>query len=467
MISKNPILNNPYEAPSRFYSTDLDGNLDYNTICPGRRIFKPDTNAIPGKQKEQKQLYEWNDEAVDYGKNIINLLRNEIAIWRAQNYLNTTRVTKELLTFWFNNPERNVTQKLFYAQQEAIETAIWLNEVAEKSNSGQFILRFIREGQQSVSSDATDQLPRMAFKMATGTGKTVVMACLMCYHFFNRQEYRNDTRFADYFLIVVPGITIKDRLGVLFVDTETKNPNNIQDYYRVRGLIPQNLLPRLENLNSRLVITNYHTFEPKVLQGNKKSPFDGKTSLDGTKQEAKEDFNQIIKRTVGKFRKESRLLILNDEAHHCYLPKSKTKTTDNEDDDENARAAVWFSGLRELAKKFKLQAVYDLSATPYYLTGSGYPAYSLFPWVVSDFGLIEAIESGLVKIPFLPEKDNAAELDIPILRDLYRKVIEKDPNAFPRKGIKKKKSEAHAKGEEIEEKKPNLHPWVKGALDQF
>jgi len=358
-----------------------------------------------------------------------------------------------------------VTKKLFFAQQEAVETAIWLNEVAEKSNAGQHILNLLRNGQQTVSADIADQLPRIAFKMATGSGKTVVMACLICYHYFNRQEYRNDTRFADYFLIVAPGITIKSRLGVLFVDTKNKNPKDIEDYYRVRGLIPANMEHRLENLNARLVITNYHTFEPKILQGNKRSPFDGKVDLQGKKIDTdnKEDFSQVIKRTLGKFKSGSRVLILNDEAHHCYLPKSKSKTTDNEEADENARAAVWYSGLREIAKKFKLQAVYDLSATPYYLTGSGYTPYSLFPWVVSDFGLIEAIESGLVKIPFLPESDNTQELTMPVLRNLYDHVKDE----LPKKGLTKRKAEAKAEGKIFQEELPRIPPLVKGALDQF
>src|SRR5256885_1543562 len=142
MVSDNPILNSPYDEPKLHYDTDSEGSLDYNKICKGRRIFKPDAAVIPSRQSGQKEIFEWND-------------------------------------------------------------------------------------------DAADQLPRIAFKMATGSGKTVVMACLICYHYFNRQEYRNDTRFADYFLIVAPGVTIKDRLGVLFVDTKNKNPIDIEDYYRV------------------------------------------------------------------------------------------------------------------------------------------------------------------------------------------------------------------------------------------
>jgi type III restriction enzyme len=465
MSADNPILNSPYLEPKLHYDTDSEGSLDYTRIRQGRRIFKADIAVIPTKQTGQKEVFAWNEDVEQYNTHLINLCRKELGLWRVENYPNTTRITKELLNFWFNNPERHATKKLFFAQQEAVETAIWLNEVAEKSNAGQHILNLLSKGQKTVSEDPADQLPRIAFKMATGSGKTVVMACLICYHYFNRREYRNDTRFADYFLIVAPGITIKSRLGVLFVDTKNKNPKDIEDYYRVRSLIPANLEDRLGNLNARLVITNYHTFEPKVLQGNKRSPFDGKVNLKGEKIDTgnKEDFAQVSKRTLGKFKTGSRILILNDEAHHCYLPKSKSKTTDNEEADENARAAVWFSGLREMAKRFKLQGVYDLSATPYYLTGSGYTPYSLFPWVVSDFGLIEAIESGLVKIPFLPESDNTQELTMPVLRNLYDHVKDE----LPKKGQRTQKKDAAAEGSKFIELPPRLPSLVKGALDQF
>ncbi|HVS91208.1 MAG TPA: DEAD/DEAH box helicase family protein [Mucilaginibacter sp.] len=465
MSSDNPILNNPYQEPKLHYDTDSEGSLDYNKICEDRRIYKPDVAVIPSVQKGQKEIFGWNDSAGEYVTHIINLCRQEVGNWRKDNYPNTTRITRELLSFWFNNPERIVTKKLFFAQQEAIETAIWLNEVAGNSNPGQHILVTLRRAQQGVSEDHENQLPRIAFKMATGTGKTVVMACLICYHYFNRQEYRNDTRFADYFLVVAPGITIKSRLGVLFVDTKNKNPRDIQDYYRIRGLVPPHFESRLENLNARLVITNYHAFEPKILQGNKRSPFDGKVNLKGEKVETdnKEDFSQVIKRVIGKFKTDSRLLILNDEAHHCYLPKSKLKTTDNEEADENVRAAVWFNGLKEIAKKFKVQGVYDLSATPYYLSGSGYEAYRLFPWVVTDFGLIEAIESGLVKIPFLPEVDDTQETKMAVLRNLYDHVKDE----LPKKGQRAKKSESAAKGEKYKESPPQLPAIVKVALDQF
>ncbi|WP_289023011.1 BPTD_3080 family restriction endonuclease [uncultured Salegentibacter sp.] len=466
-MNNNPILNSPYEEPKLHYHTNDKGELDYESVQKGRRIFIPDIHVIPTRQGAQKEIFEVNDLAEEYGTHLVNLVRKEIGQWRDAGYPNTTRVTKELLNFWFNNPERHAIKKLFFAQRETVETAIWLNEVAERSNAGQNILNKVKASQKEVSNKDEFQLPRIAFKMATGTGKTVVMATLIVYHYFNRQEYRQDTRFADNFLIVAPGITIKDRLGVLFVDKKSSNKNQREDYYAIRDLVPRKLEPKLANINSKLVITNYHSFEARTLKGNKKSPFDGKIIRHDDKgkpikQEAKEDTNQVIKRVLGNFKKGSRLLVLNDEAHHCYLPKEKGKTKDTEGD-ENAKAAVWFSGLAELKKEFKLTAVYDLSATPYYLQGSGYQPYSLFGWVVSDFGLIEAIESGLVKIPYLPESDNTQELTMPVLRNLYEHVKDE----LPRKGRRTQRKEAKEEGRKISEAPPKIPHLVKGALDQF
>ncbi|MCX6161169.1 MAG: DEAD/DEAH box helicase family protein, partial [Ignavibacteriae bacterium] len=196
MNSDNPILNSPYEKPLLHYATDSEGALDYSQVVKGRRIFTPDILVIPTRQGPQAPIFEINDNPDLHSKHLINMCRKEVGKWRLEKYPNTTRVTKELLLFWFDNPDRHAVKKLFFAQQEAVETAIWLNEVAEKSNPGQNIFKNLREGQQSVSADDSDHLPRIAFKMATGTGKTVVMGCFIMYHYFNRQEYRNDTRFA-------------------------------------------------------------------------------------------------------------------------------------------------------------------------------------------------------------------------------------------------------------------------------
>ena len=140
MSVDNPILNSPYYEPILHYNTNNEGALDYTDIRKGRRIFKPDLTVLPTRQKGQKSVFEWNEDAEEYSSHIVNLCRTEVGLWRDSKYPNTTRISKELLTFWFDNPERHAVKKLFFAQQEAVETAIWLNEVAEKSNVGQHIL---------------------------------------------------------------------------------------------------------------------------------------------------------------------------------------------------------------------------------------------------------------------------------------------------------------------------------------
>lgn len=453
MADENPILNNPYEEPTRHYSTGVSGELDYAEVIPGRRIFTGEVQSMPVRQT-QTELINVGDMETTFAPLLVNRLRREVGKWRAEEYPQTTRITRELLNFWFNG-ERD--SRLFFAQREAIETAIWLNEVAEKSNAGNFILRELEQAQAMQEG-----LPRIAFKMATGTGKTVVMAALIAYHFFNRQEYGNDIRFSDNFLVIAPGITIRDRLAVLRVDV--RDGIEAEDYYSQRSLVPRTWRKHLHALNSRLVITNYHAFEPKTLQGNKRSPFDGKVGPDGVKKEAREDWTQALSRLMSGFRSGSRLLLINDEAHHCYLPKEDDRNAEGEDaKEENQRAAVWFNGLRHVTQRFKVRSIYDLSATPYFLTGSGYNPYSLFPWVVSDFGLTEAIEAGLVKIPFLPTWDDTQELKMPVLRNLYDHVKE----GLPKAGLRKQRSRAKQKGEAPVEQPPVLPDTLKVALRKF
>ena len=187
--------------------------------------------------------------------------------------------------------------------------------------------------------------------------------------------------------------------------------------------------------------------------GNKRSPLDGKLGVDGRKVEAREDESLMLKRVLGAFKPGRRLLVINDEAHHCYLPRAKGRDTEEDNSaTENERAAVWFSGVRAVARRWQVRTVVDLSATPYYLSGSGWPAYSHFPWVVSDFGLIEAIEAGLVKIPFLPVDDSSQAIEEPVLRNLY----EHCKADLPRKGQRTQRKEDKAKVEDSKGKpKPN------------
>ncbi len=471
---ETPILNGPYDEPQFHYATTPDGNLDYRDKRPGRRIFAPETPQVPLGSEAQGGMFDINDFSARYRDQLVNQLREQVTAWRKEGYAGvTSRVTRDLLSFWFENPERPAWQRLFYAQREAVETAIWLNEVAEKSNAGTHLLNQLREARQTVGT-GDDVLPRMAFKMATGTGKTVVMACLIVYHYLNRNQYRNDARYADYFLLIAPGVTIRDRLSVLRVDTHAASDIDAQDYYRQRKLVPPAYAGLLEGLNARIVITNYHAFEQRLIGGNKKSPLDGKIGADGKKVEAREDEALMLKRVLGPFKPGRRLLVLNDEAHHCYLPRAKGRDTEEEQSaTENERAAVWFSGVRAIARRWQVRSVYDLSATPYYLSGSGWPAYSYFPWVVTDFSLIEAIEAGLVKIPFLPVDDSSQAIGEPVLRHLYEHCKE----SLPRKGQRttrkeaadttEKKAKPRKGGQTAFEAPPELPALLRNALEQF
>ena len=472
--SKSPILNNPYEEPLWHYDATLEGNLDYSKILQGRRPYAPNLTVMPTANRSSRLFSNEDLPIDDDNASFINQIRTVVKEWREMGWPKVTRTTRDLLSYWFDNSEREWDKKLFFCQREAIETAIYLNEVAPRDpNLGRSIIHELEQRRQSVSDICEDVLPRTSFKMATGTGKTVVMAMLILYHYINKKENPQDTRFADHFLLVAPGITIRDRLGVLYIDDSGKSDYDKLDYYHQRQLIPSKYARLLGGLNSVITITNYHQFEPKVYSGKKASPLDGKIVYVGgepVKQKDKEEFSSVLSRVLGKNMKGKRIVVINDEAHHCYLPKSSNKKNKTEEeretDEENKNAMVWYEGLRQMKKLgYRVQEVYDLSATPYYLKGSGYTPYSLFPWVVSDFGLVDAIESGLVKIPFLPTMDTSHDLDEPKLRNIYQHVS----RDLPKKGQKTAKKEAKENGEEkqIAEKAPNLPPLLNLALEQF
>ena len=353
---------------------------------------------------------------------------------------------------------------------------LWLNEIAERDpNTGNYILNLLGERRHTVSTDDAYVLPRTAFKMATGTGKTVVMAMLILYNYLNKRANPMDTHYADHFLLCAPGITIRDRLGVLQLDYSQRS-NNFErtDYYHQRGLIPPQFEKDLGGLNASITIVNYQQFLPRVFSGKHASPLDGKQKwVDGelVTQKDKEDYSVMLSRILEKGVKGKRIVVINDEAHHCYLPrqnKDKSLTEDEKSDlkQENEAAMVWYEGLRQMKLLgYKLQQVYDLSATPYYLKGSGYPEYSLFPWVVSDFGLVDAIESGLVKIPFLPAYDNTPDLDEPKLRNIYDSIKDK----LPKRGMRaqKKKDKEDQVETPLIAQAPNLPTLLNTALEQF
>ena len=186
--NKSPILNNPYDEPQWHYDATPDGNLDYSKILQGRRPYAANLTVMPNTNL-QSALFS-NDDMPndDLNAPFINGIRAVVKEWRETGWPKVTRTTRDLLTYWFENPERELHKSLFFCQREAIETAIYLNEVAPRDpNLGRSLLHELDQRRQSVSDLYEDVLPRTAFKMATGTGKTVVMAMLILYHYIRKK----------------------------------------------------------------------------------------------------------------------------------------------------------------------------------------------------------------------------------------------------------------------------------------
>jgi type III restriction enzyme len=412
VVIENPILNSPFEEPKRHFYFEDSGITD--KIVESRRLSAYFVPIPPSKKKSGKaQLVlgsEWTKDRQRENK-FINDIRNAVSKWRFGGYDGVTNTTRTLLEYW-QRPDRE--RRLFFCQIEALETAIYFSELSDKRDS------WIRKELKGANDFANPLLNRVAFKMATGSGKTVVMAMVIAWQTLNK--------FADSFLIVTPGITIRDRLRVL-------QPNEPGNYYRFLDLVPEEMRGDLDR--AKIVITNYHAFQ---LREKGEASSNTKELLNASKTGAfRETPNDMVRRVCRNFTKsKSKILVINDEAHHCYRPKPREEALQEkligddrrEAEESNKRASLWISGLEAVKKKLGVQAVYDLSATPFFLNGSGYKANELFPWVVSDFSLIDAIESGIVKIPRVPVSDNNMIGDQPTYRDLWLRIRDE----LPKKG---------------------------------
>ena len=317
---------------------------------------------------------------------------------------------------------RHRERKQFFCQREAIETLIWLTEVAPKKFS---------EDIKNANAEANPGLYRLACKMATGAGKTTVMAMIIAWQAVNKARRPNAKNFSDAFLIVTPGITIRDRLRVL-------NPGDPSNSYEYFDLVPSDLMDAVRK--ARIVITNYHAF---MLREKEQVSKLNRQILGGREGEKHftETEGEMIARVAPELMGRKNIIVLNDEAHHCYRRKvggeeeEDLKGEDREEAEKNEKAArVWINGIEAFERKLGVDAIYDLSATPFFLRGSGYPEGTLFPWVVSDFGLLDAIESGIVKVPRLPVLDDAIQGELPKFRDIYNVIRKDNPRALPAKG---------------------------------
>jgi len=441
VVIENPVLNPPFEEPKRHFRFTEDGITD--EIVEARRVSSYFVPIPRPKKRSPKQIAfetEWTKDRVKENE-FINRVRGRVELWRQGGYLGTTRMTARLLEYW-KRPERE--RKLFFCQIEAVETAIYITEVASRYGDA-----WIENELRRANEEANPLLKRVAFKMATGSGKTVVMAMLIAWHALNKLTNPQDARFADAFLIMTPGITIRDRLRVLL-------PSDPSNDYRRMDLVPPDLLGELGK--AKVIVTNFHAFKPRehtaAGQLTKAILKQGETSA------FTETPEQMVRRVCRDLGNKRSPVVINDEAHHCYRRKPPSEEEERLTGDErreaekrDEEARIWISGLEAVKAKLGARAIYDLSATPFFLRGSGYPEGTLFPWVVSDFSLIDAIECGIVKVPRVPVADDAMVGEQPTYRDLWRRIREH----LPKKG----------RGTEALEGEPNLPVELEGALQSL
>jgi len=411
----NPILNSPYQEPSRHLEVGRQGPT--GVVLNGRR---PSVSYIPlvsPKKGGDPQLafdFDATGERIEDNP-MINSLRPVVQRWRLRNYPGVTPVTRKLLQYWANEEREN---PILFCQREAAETAIFLAEASGRKGEANFKLKL-----EEVNALYNNGLPRIALKMATGAGKTVVIAMLIAWQTINKVRAPHDNRFAKKFLVVAPGITIRDRLRVL-------KPTEDGNYFRERDLVPTDFWRDL--LQAQIAIQNYHAFMPKVTKEGRGISRQTKSVLLGNRRMAAVDpfvetESQVVTRVLADLGPSKEpIVVLNDEAHHCYVNKLADDGVAKEDEDRNEDARVWFKGIQWIKKHRGLKTVYDLSATPFFLNGSGYQEGFIFPWAVSDFALIEAIECGIVKIPRLPIDDDA-KADQVVYLNLWSSIGDKLP----------------------------------------
>jgi hypothetical protein len=429
---EDPILNSPYEAPGRHHALDEKSGQPLNLPpIQGRRRSALISPVPAAKRKGRKALQEdlfaaEDEEQQNLTLTIINEIRAQVTAWRALKNpadWGVTPVTQRLLTYWRDHNFETV--RPFFCQVEAVETAIWLTEVAPKQRQHAKFWEYIR----SVNADANPALIRIALKLATGAGKTTVMAMLMAWQTLNAVRAGDAGRFSRAFLIVAPGITIRDRLQVLL-------PSHPDNYYAHRELVPADML--LDMAKAKIVLTNYHAFKPKETMDLSKV---GRAFLQGRDEAIRtiETDGAMLKRVCGELLAFKNVVVINDEAHHCYRERAgnaeaPVAAEDKEEAKRNKEAArLWISGLEALKRKVGARTVYDLSATPFFLRGSGYREGTLFPWTVSDFSLMDAIECGIVKLPRIPVADSSLTADAPIYRELWEHIGKR----MPKKGAGK------------------------------
>src|SRR5574337_733816 len=424
----HPILNSPYEYPDRHWELDAEGQPTQKIVEIRRRAEFVTPIPKPKKRKpaplQAQMLF---DEGLGLSTtqqqydltSIINEVRQHVSLWRdlPQSAWQVTPETARLLQHWRHHDFSGV--RPFFCQVEAVETVIWLTEVAQSKTGKGIGKRFIDQ-LEAANKDANPQLSRLALKLATGAGKTTVVAMLIAWQTVNAVRRPGSKNFTRGFLIVAPGLTIRDRLRVL-------QPNDPDNYYTHREIVPTDMLEDVQR--AKIVITNYHAFKLRERLDISKG---GRALLKGRTGEdlrTTETEGQMIQRVMPDLMGMKNIVVLNDESHHCY--REKPPEADDEDlkgeekkeaEKNNEAARLWISGLEAVNRKLGLARVIDLSATSFFLRGSGYAEGTLFPWTMSDFSLMDAIECGIVKLPRVPVSQNIPGGEVPIYRDLWANI---------------------------------------------
>lgn len=301
---------------------------------------------------------------------LVNRIRNRVGDWRENDYPNVTGITKQLLVFWRDKTKRE--NRFFFCQLEAIETLIWLIEAPDSEKQG-----------IKIPSDG-GAFQRLCCKMATGTGKTVVMAMAIAWQVINKVTYPQDTRFSKNILIMAPGLTVKSRLVVLF-------PTNDNNYYDLFNIIPESFYEKL--FQGKFTLHNWHTLMPET---------DAPRSVVKLGTESSGVFARRILNHDSK-----NIIVINDEAHHAY--RASTDQAKNISKTELERDKRWIEGLDRIHDARNIIKCFDFSATPFIPSGKNVTEDTLFDWIISDFSLNDAIESGLTKTPRIAIRDDAGE----------------------------------------------------------
>ncbi len=380
-----------FKEPDRYYKLLGNGR---STLQEGRRP----SQRITGTAKQLKggiaaiakaaQETLFQDAGLVEEENVlVNQLRDEVRSWREAGYPGTAKVTRNLLGWWFERDEERQTEqrRLFFCQREAIETVIYLYEVQQKR-------RFPETG----------DLVRYALKLATGTGKTVVMAMLITWSTLHRAKVSGSSLSAN-FLILVPNLTVRQR-----VSGEPRgdglDPAGSDCLYRTFDLVPPDYV---EAFHPQVLVRNWHAIPLDARRDDwlPDQTFGRDRFIPASLQWAmqrrnRRDPNQGIRTFLRGWRD---VVVINDEAHHAYGEKKAGE-------DQEPGFMVWSRVIERVGHVARLPLVVDLSATPWYGSASPKPTGALFEWLVSDFSVFDSFESGLVKVVRLPEPDEEGRI---------------------------------------------------------